>query len=285
LKRPIILIGAGRSGTTVLGEILRVHPDVAFWSEPRPVWMYGHAYRGHHRLTRDDLSPRIARYIDRRFDAFRRAQGKSRFMEKTPSNCLRIPFIHALYPDCRIVNLIRDGAASVRSRVEIAGRVTNPGTLVGRLKETPVWEWPAYVPLFFNTVFRSDVLGKPARYWGEQPPGWRALVDLPPHLIAAHQWTALVSRSIEDGRALPSRNYLEIRFEDLLRESERTVSQVLEFAELSPSALVIAEARERMDPARARSWPKTLTPEEQAEALSVMKPLLLKLGYAVEGPS
>lgn len=37
VKKPIILLGCARSGTTLLGSILEQHPDVAYWVEPRPI--------------------------------------------------------------------------------------------------------------------------------------------------------------------------------------------------------------------------------------------------------
>ncbi len=109
IVKPIILLGSGRSGTTLLGQIFSHHPDVAYWVEPRPIWMYRHAYRPHHELTCEDLTPAIARHIDRSFARFLAKSGRRRFAEKTPSNGLRIPFIYALYPDCRMINIIRDG--------------------------------------------------------------------------------------------------------------------------------------------------------------------------------
>ena len=70
IVKPIILLGSGRSGTTMLGRVFSRHLDVAYWPEPRPIWMYRHAYRSHHELFAADLSPAIARYIDRSFARF-----------------------------------------------------------------------------------------------------------------------------------------------------------------------------------------------------------------------
>ena len=70
VKKPIILLGTGRSGTNLLARTFQRHPDVALWNEPRPIWMYGNAYRADHELNAENLTPRIARYIDRRFSRF-----------------------------------------------------------------------------------------------------------------------------------------------------------------------------------------------------------------------
>lgn len=282
VRKPIIVIGAGRSGTSILSELLAVHPDVAYWGEPRPIWMYGHAYRRDHVLRAEDLTPRIARYIDGRFAEFLERSAARRFMEKTPSNCLRIPFIFALYPDCRIVNVIRDGRAMIRSTVEIRKRSPEADSLLKRLWDTPIFEWPAYVPMFFDTVFRTMILKRPARYWGAQPPGWRRHLHLPPHVQAALQWKALVEVSLRDGRVLPPESYLEVRFERLASETADVLAEVMDFAELPPSEEVFAFARRKFDPKLVRAWSSTLSEDEEREAIRAMQPLLAELGYGGE---
>ncbi|MCH7799415.1 MAG: sulfotransferase [Planctomycetes bacterium] len=127
----------------MLGRIFAQHPDVAYWPEPRPIWMYRHAYRPHHELGAEDLTPVIARHIDRSFARFLARSGRSRFAEKTPSNCLRIPFIHALYPDCRIINILRDGREVVGAAFRMQTIGAHPSRLMARVRETPLWEWPA----------------------------------------------------------------------------------------------------------------------------------------------
>ena len=81
LQRPIIVLGAGRSGTTALAEVLRHHPDVAVWEEPKHIWRFGHAYRPHDVLTAADATPRVKRYIRDQFTEFLRASGRTRFAE------------------------------------------------------------------------------------------------------------------------------------------------------------------------------------------------------------
>ena len=280
IREPICVVGVGRSGTGMIARILRQHPNVAYLGEPRPVWMHGHAYRRDHALAAEDLTPRIARYIDGEFARFLKRSGRGRFMEKTPSNCLRIPFIQALYPDVRIINIIRDGRAVVRSQLKLQERGPRRGLVRSRMRETRVWEWPAYLPMFLRTVWWTKVLGRTARFWGPKPPGWWQWLHLPPHVIAARQWRSLVETSIRDGRVLPAENYLEIRYERLLAEPEAVVKDLVQFTGLDPSEEVVTFTRGYIDPSRHTRWAGTLDDQQAREVEQEMQPLLEELGYS-----
>lgn len=288
IRKPIIVMGCARSATTMLGRILSQHPDVAMWHELRMIWMYGHAYQGHDELDAADLTPRIARHIDRKFANYLQQSGRTRFGEKTPSNCFRIPFIHALYPDCRIINIIRDGRHVVRSILQVQAGGASRSTVASRtsrrrfrkrIAHTPLWEWPAYLPRFFRTFWRAQVMGKPMRYWGPMPKGWRELRELPRHLMIAEQWRASVGASVSAGRALPKKNYHEIRYESLMQQPLQVLRKMIEFAELQAAPEMLDYAASHIDPNRTHRWKGTLSDEQEREIEDRMRPMLLKLGY------
>jgi len=279
VRRPIIIVGAARSGTSVLGDLVDTHPDVAYWMEPNPVWRHGNAYRPDDVLGTEHLTPRIADYIDRKFFAFMTERGAARFAEKTPANSLRLPFVHALYPDSRIIHIIRDGRAVVPSTLR-RERLPPRGTgLRRRLSEVPPLDWPSYAPVFFRTIFRTVFRKKQATYWGPRPPEWKAWIGLEPEIRAARQWKACVGAALEFGRGLPRESYLELRFEDLMADPGRVLHGVLEFAELRPLPEVVERASEGVRHDRNPSWQRVVSPEVEARIVAEMNPLLADLGY------
>lgn len=284
VKRPILIIGCARSGTTMLGNLLAEHPDLALWHELRMIWMHGHAYNDHDELRAHDLTPKIARFIDRKLYAYLKQSGRSRLGDKTPSNCYRIPFIHAMYPDCRIINIIRDGRGVVRSMQKL--RHSRPDAIGRRLRKrlvhTPIREWPAYLPRFYRTM-QSRLLGKPLQRWGPLPDGWRAWADMPQHLRLAEQWRAAVHASVRDGRALPAENYMEIKYEALISEPHNVIRSVMDFAELPLSQDVLNRASTTIDPSRANRWSDILTTEQASDIEAHLAPILRELGYCSIG--
>jgi hypothetical protein len=122
---PIFIIGAPRSGTTLLRMILDSHPRIScgeethFLRELEPIvgrhWRMVEPY-GFDRASwlvriRDFYTGFQADYLARR--------GKSRWAEKDPTYTLLLPFIAELFPDAQYVHLVRDGhdvVASYRDR-------------------------------------------------------------------------------------------------------------------------------------------------------------------------
>lgn len=263
----------------MLGYVFENHPDVAIFNEPRTIWSLGNAYRPDDELEPEHLTSRIAERIDRAFADGLARKGGSRFVEKTPSNCLRVPFLHALYPDGRYVHIVRDGRDVIRSLLIAETGAPRGRRIRKRLAETPLAEWPAFLPTVLRTVWRTRVLRKPVAWWGPRPHGWRAWQDLPPHVRAARQWRACVEKALADGRRLPPEQYLELRYEPFVTEPLVWTRRILEFCDLPVSQAVLDHVEANVHGARSAGRPSPLSPEQEAEALEEMRPLLQQLGY------
>jgi hypothetical protein len=279
LRRPIIIIGTHRSGTTFLGKVFRAHPDVAYWEEPRHVWAWKHNFRSSDALAAKDAKPGIVRHIHRAFRERMESEGKSRFCEKTPSNCLRLDFIEAVFPDAIYVHIYRDGRAVVRSTGKVLGRGPDTHWMSKRLLGTPVWEWPAYAPRAARTIGRK-LLGKQMTFWGPRPPGWRSwLKEHPGHVVRGLQWVKTIEPVLEfRDRVEPSR-WAEMRYEDFMADPIAHFERLREHAGLAPAEEPLEYLRERVDPTRQSKWRRDLSDEVLADLRPHLEPTLERLGY------
>ena len=104
-----IVLASPRSGTTILGEVLGRHPQIAHWYEPYFVW--------ENRFPKfdDDVrpaalaTPKVTRYIRTEFARFRAKSNRPYILEKTPHNALKIPFVKVVFPNAKWIHLYRDG--------------------------------------------------------------------------------------------------------------------------------------------------------------------------------
>ena len=278
MDRPIILLGAHRSGTTWLGRAFSQSPEIAYWPEPRPVWVYGHWFRRDDVLTADDASEPVKRYIRRRFARFVARRGAERFCEKTPGNCFRIPFIRAVFPDARFVLIVRDGRAVFRSTNEV--RAGGPAwvRIRQRIRESSPLDYLAYVDRL--PWLARKLAGRPLPFWGVRPPGWREWVrKYPPQVVVAKQWAAAVSQALEDFGHLPDSQKVLIRYEELTREPAEVFDRLQAVVGLRRPEPVREYLVRTADPARSEKWKNELPAGLLAEIRPYLEPAFERLGY------
>ena len=213
--RPVFIIAAPRSGSTLLFETLAASHGVttlggeaAWLIEGIPALRPGAPGVESNRLTAAHASDAVAaRIVDelvgRRVDAAGRAVAADtplRFVEKTPKNSLRVPFLERVFPDARYIFLWRDPRASLASIIE-------------------AWESGAW-----KTYNGLDGFEGP---WSLLlPPGWRALRGRPLAEIAAFQWQAANRIALDDLGQLPRERWTSVRYEELVCDPRATVERL-----------------------------------------------------------
>jgi hypothetical protein len=137
-----------------------------------------------------------------------------RLVEKTPENCLRLPFLLALFPDARVLYLTRDGHSNVHSLIEgWKQRHLFPGYPVPEKLTIPGYTRERWA---FTLI-----------------PGWRELAHSTLEEICAWQWircnqAVLAHRQAAQGKV----PYLTIRYEDLVSQPAQVLRQIAGFLEL-----------------------------------------------------
>ena len=120
ITAPIYILGAGRSGTTVLGVLLSMHPHVGFLNEPKALWhsalgggedLIGSFDKGpaRYRLSKEDISPKAVTALHRIYGAYLRITGTCRVVDKYPELVFRIPMVKAIFPDSKFIFISRNG--------------------------------------------------------------------------------------------------------------------------------------------------------------------------------
>jgi hypothetical protein len=283
LNKPIIIIGAPRSGTTMLGEFLEAHHSLYCAMEPRLIWRYGND-RKSDMLRADDATPRVVNYIRREFARQVQAADRSRLLEKTPSNALRIEFVNRVFPDAKFVHIIRnplDSVLSIRSFwLGYSHGVTGiaKGRIRQRLKEAGVRRLPYYAMEAVGRLLPKPLSGLCGpRVWGPRLPGMRGLVrDLDLLEVCCLQWRMCVEAACQQGRKLPPDRYLECRLEDMSPDSMRSI---LQFCELEDDPAVWKQLEERFDPTKAGARKVQADPLEIQRINQWIEPTAQWLGY------
>lgn len=130
LQNPIFIIGLPRSGTTLLAELMAAaYREIAHWSEANHIWDPGWypwkpSNAGHWPLEFDPVAftarwwqeaePR-QQQIRAVFGAYQWLWRKTYFLNKSPFNTFRLPYLLQIFPQARFVHIVRNGYATVYS--------------------------------------------------------------------------------------------------------------------------------------------------------------------------
>lgn len=303
MRAPVVVVGAGRSGTNLLASTFEQEsPHFRNLYENRYIWTYGQRDRSADVRTAEDATERVAGYIRRHF-ARRADRPDTILIDKTPSNALRIPFVAAVFADVKIVNIVRDGRDNIVSRTrqweqrlkseaaEFVPARTAAGKariVVDRLRHLrrlssrgnlPPDRLPAVVADYLPAIAAHVLTGRPRRY-AERVPGL-------PHILktqgldvaAAVQWREVVMAAVTDGRRLGPERYLELRYEDLLFDPAATWSRLLAFLGVKETGRGAAFLAEVLRPSAHAAWRQGPDAARIAALEAHMRPTLEYLGY------
>ena len=255
-QSPIFIIGCGRSGTTLLGDLFSRHLQVTYLCEPYYLWaavdpitdvlqLYS---RGHHRCLLDGSFVTAA--AQERFRQLLAAPAGMTLVEKSPINSLRIGYLDALVPRARFVHIVRDGIEVVRS-IEKVAQVTRRMAF-----RQPLNDWWGVGDAKWASLVHD---GRSAKYYPDEVE--RLSTD---SQRGAYEW--LISlREVDAWRTELGRRLSELRYQDLTKRPTEILETIAESMGLSCPASWLQEAAAEVKPARQNDGePVALPPSMRA---------------------
>lgn len=224
-REKFFILGHARSGTTLLMRLLRLHPEVhcnyqAHFFTRKPLlkslvdsaeieeWLARKSNRWNHGR---DLSPLVLRaaadFIMER-DAAR--EGKNIVGDKSPSSVIHgqvVRDMHSLYPDAKVVNIVRDGrdvliSERFRNFVEESKFLTaEDKRIISDLKTDPAPFGNGRRSLFTETFIRN----------------------------IAKRWADDLTEIDSEGKRLYEKKYILLRYEDMLAKPYVELSRLWKF--------------------------------------------------------
>lgn len=279
---PIILIGAARSGTKFLRDVLATAPGTAAVPyDVNYVWRYGVTDHPDDALNPAALTDRQRRFVRRILPKLAKAAAADVLVEKTVSNTLRVPYVDAIYPQARYVHLIRDGRDVTESAMRLWQAPPDMKALWTKLRGMPLSN--AGYAVWFAKNFATGLISgrKGGKVWGPRFPGiFELSEEVSLAEICARQWVESVTAASRDLAALPDAEsrVCEIRYEDLIggEDALRRLAGQLDLTGAEDT--ILAALRKRLRPSKPAQW-KDLPSEDQATLDRVLTPMLTEKGY------
>jgi hypothetical protein len=287
IVQPIIIVGTGRCGSTVLHRVLAKHPRVMWLSgfcdrfPTRPEWnrraviaannpllnrvlgrriQPGECYRFWDQyaygfsepcrdLVRTDVTVRVKKQVRAAFEAML-TPARDRLLIKI-TGWPRIGFLNEIFEDAKFVHIIRNGRAVANSLLHVnfwRGWYGPQGWRAGLLSPEDQATWEAYD--------RSFVA------------------------LAGLEWR-IQMRAIEAARrAIDSDRFLEVKYETFCDQPSDTCRRIVDFTGLPHTAEFERHVQAATITDMSSRWRKDLTPGQQALLDDLLREDLARHGYA-----
>jgi len=283
MSRPIIILGAARSGTKYLRDILATAPDAAKVPyDINYVWRFGSEAYPDDALPLSLLSDRKRRFIRDQVHRLAKVPADSdrAVFEKTVGSTLRVAFAAAVFPDAKFIHLIRDGRAVTESAMRQWQEPLDYRRLFEKLRGLSLRN-AGYAGWFAINVLQGLAAGRGGgKVWGPRYPGIVADVEQGKDIveICARQWQISVESALDGLAALPQDRHIEIRYEQLVLGTD-ALRQVAEFCGLKDIEGMLELHARRVDGQTDRKWEHALSQRQKKLMLAVAGPALARLGY------
>lgn len=285
VQQPIFIVGCGRSGTTLLFDILSAHPGLARTTgypdgEDHEGWIkygrcvmagignihhskYGNGINGQQfclHMTKSDVTEEMVAGMHSYYwrDVLKKNR-KVRVINKQPHLSNKLDYVLSIFPDAKILHITRDCEPMVASWLAVMD--DHPSLVIYWPREE---QYPCLwlMPKSEDAVALERIRRHPAFYPGG---GAELFIDY---------WNK-VNQGISQQMIGRESQLLSIRYEDLVSQPQKILDKIVQFCELDSFSFDV----DHLQPNTAQKHSHRVTPELQAVIARQSSPVRQMLGY------
>lgn len=282
---PIIIIGAPRSGTNMLRDIISSQPGFATWpcDEINYIWRYGNSGFPFDEITPGQIKPAIEKYIKKQFYLVSKKYNSRYVVEKTCANCLRLDFVDTLFPEALYINIIRDGRDAASSALKRWTARFEIPYILRKARFVPLKDIPYYAARYLKTHLHRLFFSKEKSLsiWGPKFRGYKNIVKEKSLIeVCGIQWLKCVQKSGEvfKNRIKPER-YFKVKYEDFVRDPVKQSKQIFDYFKLGYDIDILQEECKLVRQDSVGRWQSDLAPGQKTLLSKLLKEELTKLDY------
>jgi len=263
---PVIIIGAPRSGTNMLRDILTSFEGVATWpcDEINYIWRHGNVRYPSDEIPVGNSTLSIRNYIKQRFSHIQRKYNAQFIVEKTCANSLRVPFVDALVPNAKYIFIYRDGVDATGSAKERWTAELDIRYILEKVKFVPKMDLPYYgLRYLWARIYRLLSREKRLAFWGPALDQMQSLLQKHTlNEVCALQWQRCIDKSEQAFASMPADKVLRVRYENFVRQPLDELSRIVKFMGLDIQPDKLAQAVEGVSSQSIGKGRKALGKEE-----------------------
>ena len=230
-KTPTIIIGAPRSGTNMLRDILTKIPGFGTWpcDEINYIWRHGNMRYPSDVFPAELATPRVINFIRGKFEKLAKKQKVEHIIEKTCANSLRVDFVDRIFPNAKYIFIVRDGIDVVASAVKRWKAKLDLIYVLKKARYIPVLDIPFYASRYlYNRGFRLFSVDKKLSFWGPKLDNMKDILrENTLEEVCAMQWKESILRAENSFSCIDSNRVYTIRYEDFVRDPKDQLKKIL----------------------------------------------------------
>jgi hypothetical protein len=243
---PVVIIGAPRSGTNLLRDVLTSLPGLATWpcDEINYIWRHGNVRYPSDELTPEMARPEICGYIRKQFDRVAEKYQARTVVEKTCANSLRVEFVDHVVPEAKYIFIHRDGLDAIGSAMKRWKADLDISYLARKARFVPASDLPYYASSFlWNRIHRLMSRDKRLAVWGPKLDNMQELLEEHPlDEICAMQWKRCVDQAALAFEQMEPGRWIKVAYEDFVREPEAELGRIAQFLDLPVDSAALKRA-------------------------------------------
>jgi hypothetical protein len=231
-RRPVIVVGCSRAGTTLVYKTLSESRELgSLQRETHDYWTGLHPLADKqwdtHALDAADASVAERDTVSHYFYNW---TGRHRWVDKNNQNGLCVPYLQTLFPDAVFVFVKRSPGDNLNSLIE------------GWRKPDEFATWSNGLPA--TVAVENGTLTQWCFFLAD---GWRDYLNASVEDVAAFQYKAINQAILEAKAQIPAGQWVEVFYEDFLRDPVATFRQVFEGCGLDFDARLQAHCADVLD--------------------------------------
>ncbi len=281
--QPVIIIGAGRSGTNMLRDVLSQLPGFGTWpcDEINYIWRHGNVREPTDEFSSELATKPVKAFIRKAFDQIAEKQRLSYLVEKTCANSLRVGFVNQVIPQAKFIHIIRDGRDVVASAQKRWIATLDIPYILKKARFVPRSDFPYYAFRYLgNRIYRLISRENRLAFWGPRFEGMdKALKQYSLAEVCAIQWQLCVEKSELEFKQLDSSRIYQLCYEDFVANPTRELLGIGSFLEVGISEQKALALVQNVSAKSVGRWKRDLNKNTLMLIDTLMQNTLNKYGY------
>lgn len=281
--KKIIIVGAPRSGTNMLRDVLCELNGIGTWpcDEINYIWRHGNIKKNTDEFDSELARPEVKKFIRHEFDDFAKKQKLDVLVEKTCASSLRVPFIDEIFPEAKYVFIYRDGVDVVGSALKRWKAALDIPYLLRKVRYVPLVDLPYYATRYFlNRLYRLFSKEERLAFWGPQFKGLEvALEQHTLEKVCALQWKRCVDLSEDAFAKMSFGKVVRVSYEDFVSAPESELGRILNELELPFDKKMVNEATRNVSNTSIGKGRKALDQEQTCGIVELISSSLNRYGH------